>query len=165
MFERARESSETAIAFPRPGQDSGRAVAEKMFHVVVLGAGFGGLIFSKAFRHPRARVMLADRKERQRRRSANPSEARLNAQADRSPGVLLASGCIAGILIAFMGGVLVQLTTSIDTGAVVNNPFDSEAAWNGHRSDPLTLVPFLGLVGFLHLVARGRIMQSLEAWH
>lgn len=30
-------------------------------HVVVLGAGFGGLTFCKSFRHPRARVTLVDR--------------------------------------------------------------------------------------------------------
>ena len=30
-------------------------------HVVVLGAGFGGLFFCKHFRHPRARVTLVDR--------------------------------------------------------------------------------------------------------
>jgi NADH:quinone reductase (non-electrogenic) len=31
-------------------------------HVVVLGAGFGGLTFCQTFRHPRARVTLVDRK-------------------------------------------------------------------------------------------------------
>lgn len=30
-------------------------------HIVVLGAGFGGLTFGKAFRHPHARVTLVDR--------------------------------------------------------------------------------------------------------
>ena len=34
---------------------------DKTFHVVVLGAGFGGLFFCKHFRHPRARVTLVDR--------------------------------------------------------------------------------------------------------
>ncbi len=33
----------------------------KTFHVVVLGAGFGGLFFCKHFRHPRARVTVVDR--------------------------------------------------------------------------------------------------------
>jgi NADH:quinone reductase (non-electrogenic) len=33
----------------------------KTFHVVVLGAGFGGLQFCKHFRHPNARVTLVDR--------------------------------------------------------------------------------------------------------
>ncbi len=34
---------------------------DKTFHVVVLGAGFGGLFFCKYFRHPRVRVTLVDR--------------------------------------------------------------------------------------------------------
>ncbi len=33
----------------------------KPFHVVVLGAGFGGLTFAKEFRHPSARVTVVDR--------------------------------------------------------------------------------------------------------
>lgn len=35
--------------------------AGKPVHVVVLGAGFGGLIFCKEFKHPSARVTLVDR--------------------------------------------------------------------------------------------------------
>ena len=34
---------------------------DKRQHVVVLGAGFGGLTFCKRFRHPNARVTLVDR--------------------------------------------------------------------------------------------------------
>ena len=33
----------------------------KQFHIVVLGAGFGGLTFCKHFRHPNARITLVDR--------------------------------------------------------------------------------------------------------
>jgi len=35
--------------------------ADKQVHVVVLGAGFGGLTFAKGFRHPSARVTVVDR--------------------------------------------------------------------------------------------------------
>lgn len=35
--------------------------ADKPVHVVVLGAGFGGLTFAKEFRHPSARVTVVDR--------------------------------------------------------------------------------------------------------
>jgi NADH dehydrogenase len=35
--------------------------AKKPFHVVVLGAGFGGLTFCKHFHHPNARITLVDR--------------------------------------------------------------------------------------------------------
>ena len=34
---------------------------DKTFHLVVLGAGFGGLFFCKHFRHPHARVTVVDR--------------------------------------------------------------------------------------------------------
>src|SRR5215213_5853083 len=36
-------------------------MADKRVHVVVLGAGFGGLTFCKQFRHSNARVTLVDR--------------------------------------------------------------------------------------------------------
>jgi NADH dehydrogenase len=36
-------------------------VDEKKIHIVVLGAGFGGLTFCKRFHHPEARVTLVDR--------------------------------------------------------------------------------------------------------
>jgi len=36
-------------------------VGEKPIHVVVLGAGFGGLNFCKKFRHPNARITVVDR--------------------------------------------------------------------------------------------------------
>src|SRR3954470_14940817 len=36
-------------------------VEHKVAHVVVLGAGFGGLTFAKHFSHPNARVTLVDR--------------------------------------------------------------------------------------------------------
>jgi NADH dehydrogenase len=38
-----------------------RVADNKTFHVVVLGAGFGGLFFCKHFRHPAARVTVVDR--------------------------------------------------------------------------------------------------------
>jgi NADH dehydrogenase len=34
---------------------------KKPFHIVVLGAGFGGLTFCKTFRHSNARITLVDR--------------------------------------------------------------------------------------------------------
>ncbi len=36
-------------------------VTSNLIHVVVLGAGFGGLTFCQSFRHPRARVTVIDR--------------------------------------------------------------------------------------------------------
>jgi len=38
-----------------------RVTGTKQVHVVVLGAGFGGLTFAKHFRHPNARITVVDR--------------------------------------------------------------------------------------------------------
>ena len=61
---------------------------------------------------------LVDRRQRHALREAGLSEAQLNAESDKSPGVLLASGyiaggAIAGIVIAFMAGVLTSQDTAI----------------------------------------------------
>lgn len=45
---------------PRPGEDY-RMTGTTTSHVVVLGAGFGGLTFCERFRHPAARVTVVDR--------------------------------------------------------------------------------------------------------
>jgi NADH dehydrogenase len=41
--------------------DIARVTGEKPIQVVVLGAGFGGLLFCKHFRHPNARITIVDR--------------------------------------------------------------------------------------------------------
>jgi hypothetical protein len=82
------------------------------------------------------------------------TEEQLAAEGDRSPGVLLASGyiaggAIAGIVIAFMAGVLSDFTGRITTWAAANNPF-----YEGPNANLLSLVPFAGLVVLLLLVSR-----------
>jgi hypothetical protein len=81
-------------------------------------------------------------------------------ESDKSPGVLLASGyiaggAIAGIIIAILQGVpaFEGLNDAIEKWANVYNPF-----YNGPWSDALTLIPFIALTGFLYLVARGRLL-------
>ena len=66
------------------------------------------------------------------------------AEGDKSPGVLLASGYIAGgalagIVIAFMAGVpsLVGFSKRVEDWATASNPF-----FNGAHADLLALVPF-----------------------
>lgn len=71
--------------------------------------------------------------------------ATIQANADRSSGVLMASGyiaggAIAGIFIALMAGVFVSADTSISAWAQVNNPL-----YAGNNADALSLIPFLGL--------------------
>jgi hypothetical protein len=102
---------------------------------------------------------LADRKMRHALRDHQLDEHQLTAEADKSPGVLLASGyiaggAIAGIFIAFVAGVLVKLDARIGKWAE-SNPFHS-----GPHSDWLACVPFVVLAGILYLVARGRLLAT-----
>jgi putative OPT family oligopeptide transporter len=108
---------------------------------------------------------LVDRKHRQTHAGRGLDAAELAAQSDRSPGVLLASGyiaggAIAGILIAFMTGVLFDLTSGIERWSAAHNPFYSSEAWNGAWADGLALIPFLLIVLFLYLVGREKLLAG-----
>jgi uncharacterized oligopeptide transporter (OPT) family protein len=97
---------------------------------------------------------LVDRRMRHALRDHNLDEAALAAESDKSPGVLLASGyiaggAIAGILIAFVAGVLGHLDARITKWAETSNPF-----FAGPNADWLALLPFLALAAFLYLTAR-----------
>ena len=74
---------------------------------------------------------------------ANLTEEQLTAEGDKSPGVLMASGyiaggAIAGILIAFMAGVLTDFTRRITDWSTAHNPF-----FGGPHADLLSLIPFV----------------------
>ena len=76
------------------------------------------------------------------------------ARGDQGPGVLLASGyiaggAIAGIVIAFMAGVLGDVNRTIETWATVNNP-----VFAGTYSDLLSPLPFAVIALLLLLVGR-----------
>jgi uncharacterized oligopeptide transporter (OPT) family protein len=101
---------------------------------------------------------LGDLHLKKKHRGRRLTEEQLAAEGDRSPGVLLASGyiaggAIAGIVIAFMAGVLSDFTGRITTWAAANNPF-----YEGPNANLLSLVPFAGLVVLLLLVSREVIM-------
>jgi hypothetical protein len=98
---------------------------------------------------------LVDRRQRHHLRDAGLTEAQLNAESDKSPGVLLASGyiaggAIAGIIIALVQGVLIRQNTTITQWAERANPF-----YAGAHSDLLALIPFALLCGLLYWVGRG----------
>jgi putative OPT family oligopeptide transporter len=83
------------------------------------------------------------------------SAEQLSAQSDSSPGVLLASGyiaggAIAGIVIAFMAGVLSNTDDKITKWAEAHNPF-----YTGTNADWLALIPFAALTLLLFWVGRG----------
>jgi len=103
---------------------------------------------------------LVDRAMRGRLAHRQLDEAQLNAESDRSPGVLLASGyiaggAIAGILIAFMAGVLADQDARITAWATASNPW-----FGGPNADTLALIPFLFLAGFLYLVGREKFFSN-----
>lgn len=103
---------------------------------------------------------LVDRKLRHRLRDQNLDEHQLTAETDKSPGVLLASGyiaggAIAGIVIAFIAGALPGLDTRIAQWAERANPF-----FGGVHADLLSLLPFAAFTALLYLVGRGIVMKG-----
>jgi putative OPT family oligopeptide transporter len=97
---------------------------------------------------------LVDRQLRRRLAGRNLTEEQLVAEGDKSPGVLLASGYIAGgalagIIIAFMAGVLVESNRRLTAWAEANNPL-----FAGDRSDLLSVIPFVLLALLLYAVGR-----------
>ncbi len=84
----------------------------------------------------------------------------LAAEGDKSPGVLMASGyiaggAIAGILIAFVAGVpaMAGVNRAIEAMSV-NNPL-----FSGPMADALSLVPFVVLVAVLYLTGRETLLR------
>jgi uncharacterized oligopeptide transporter (OPT) family protein len=88
------------------------------------------------------------------RHAAGATEEELVAEGDKSPGVLLASGyiaggAIAGIIIAFVAGALGTTQAHIDQWATDHNPMVA-----GPYADLLSLLPFAGITVGLYLAGR-----------
>jgi hypothetical protein len=103
---------------------------------------------------------LVDRKLRHKLKDAGLNEAQLAAEGDKSPGVLMASGYIAGgalagIVIAIMAGVLTTTDAKLTDWAASHNPF-----FDGPRSDWLALIPFAALCLLLYLTGREIILAA-----
>ncbi|MFP5247472.1 MAG: OPT/YSL family transporter, partial [Thermoanaerobaculia bacterium] len=91
------------------------------------------------------------------------SEEQLVAEGDKSPGVLMASGyiaggAIAGIIIAFLAGVTSAFDARIAKWAEANNP-----AFAGASADILALIPFALLIILLYLTGREKILAHRES--
>jgi hypothetical protein len=105
-----------------------------------------------------------------RRMRRLPAYEKMNAdefaqESDKSPGVLLASGyiaggAIAGIIIAFLAGVpaINWIDTALADWSKAHNPF-----FEGPNSDALTLVPFAIISVVLYLVGREKLLAPKKA--
>ena len=103
---------------------------------------------------------LVDRAMRKKKGYAHLNHEEFVAETDKSPGVLLSSGyiaggAIAGIVIAFLAGVLSDTDAKLQKWAETSNPF-----FAGSNSDLLSLVPFALLTVFLYLVAREKLLRA-----
>jgi putative OPT family oligopeptide transporter len=101
---------------------------------------------------------LGDLYVRKKNAGKQLTEEQLTAEGDKSPGVLMASGyiaggAIAGIVIAFMAGVTAAVTDRITRWSAANNPF-----FAGPNADLLALIPFAALIVLLMLVSRETIL-------
>jgi putative OPT family oligopeptide transporter len=104
---------------------------------------------------------LADHYIRSKHKDSDMTEDQLVAEGDKSPGVLMASGyiaggAIAGILIAFMAGFprMKDINDRLDDMST-RNPFVS-----GTHADLLSCIPFVILVLLLYLTGREVILKS-----
>jgi putative OPT family oligopeptide transporter len=106
---------------------------------------------------------LVDRRIRQKLAHKNLTEEQLVAEGDKSQGVLMASGyiaggAIAGIVIAFMAGVLTNTSRGIEEWSAANNPL-----FRGPYADVLALIPFAILVAILLMTGWGKLFRPKEA--
>ena len=67
----------------------------------------------------------------------------------------IAGGAIAGIVIAFLAGVLTETNLKIEHWANASNPF-----FSGANANLLSLLPFVVLIVLLYLTGRERILSS-----
>ena len=106
---------------------------------------------------------LVDKYIRVKFRDKNLTEQEFVAETDKSPGVLMASGYIAGgalaaVFIAFFGGIWKDRQEQIQNWANAKNPF-----FAGDWSDLLSLIPFVILMIILYLVGREKLLAPRRA--
>lgn len=126
---------------------------------------------------------LSDRYLRDQHAGRGLTEDELTAEGDKSPGVLLASGyiaggAIAGILIAFVQGLMTDFSNRMEVWSTNMNPFYALKAFDEGRPfeglgewlnsvglfspqlpDVLSMLPFLALTWYLWKVSRTRTQE------
>ena len=103
---------------------------------------------------------LVDKYIRVKFKNKNLTEEEFVAETDKSPGVLMASGYIAGgalaaVFIAFFAGLWKERTDAIQAWSKANNPF-----FGGGWADALSLIPFVILMILLYLVGREKLLAA-----
>ncbi len=109
---------------------------------------------------------LVDKNLRRKLAHRNLSEDELVAEGDKSPGVLMASGYIAGgalaaIVIAILQGVPSPRLSAFN--ARVGDLADKNPLYNGANADLLSMLPFLVLAALLYFVGREALLASRRA--
>ena len=135
-----------------------------MIAIVLEMAGIASLAFSVGVYLPLVATLpiaiggtvrwLADRRNNKLPQNAHLNEEERQAAGDRSSGVLLASGYIAGgalagIIIAITAGVFTDFDAAIGRWAEASNPFFAGALANW-----LSMIPYAVIVVLLYWVAR-----------
>jgi uncharacterized oligopeptide transporter (OPT) family protein len=108
---------------------------------------------------------LVDWQRRRHADYAHLTEEEHVAEGDKSPGVLMASGyiaggAIAGIMIALMAVTFSDAYDAIEKWASAHNPFYARLSPNQISPDLLALIPFAVLVLLLYLVAREKWLKG-----
>ncbi len=103
---------------------------------------------------------LVDRYTRSKHAGTRLTEEQLVAEGDKSNGVLLSSGYIAGgtlagVIFAFMNIPMKERLDSFEKWSAAHNPL-FEGAW----ADVLSMIPFIGLCVLLYLVGRDALMAG-----
>ncbi len=103
---------------------------------------------------------LVDKYLRRKPENRNMTEEQLLAEGDKSQGVLLSSGYIAGgtlagVIFAFLNIPLKDKLDQFEHWAAASNPF-----FEGAFSDVLGMIPFLVLTVLLYLVGRETLLSG-----
>src|SRR6266403_5920822 len=103
---------------------------------------------------------LVDKYTRRKHAAAQLNEDQLVAEGDKSNGVLLASGYIAGgtlagVLFAFLAIPMKDRLDGFEKWATAHNPF-----FDGPSSDLLAMLPFVALCLILYLVGRDVLLGA-----
>ncbi|PYT02126.1 MAG: hypothetical protein DMF65_07325 [Acidobacteria bacterium] len=106
---------------------------------------------------------LVDKYTRRKFAGANMTEEQLVAEGDKSNGVLLSSGYIAGgtlagVIFAFMNIPLKDKLDQFEKWATAHNPF-----FEGPWSDVLAMIPFILLTVLLYIVGREMWLSGRRA--